>query len=119
MNFLLTTSPIPYLPVWLDREADLFVIVDLIDYNWMSEWMWYKKKSQRTAGHRVKWYAYRTGRQCGVRVSLYLHVLITARAWGPRPSTRHVSDHRNGQSLDCRRDNLHWATRKQNRANIK
>lgn len=38
----------------------------------------------------------------------YLHHSVCARAHGPRPSLEHVCEAINGDSLDCRSDNLRW-----------
>ena len=108
---------VPFLPVYLDM-AGTFAIVDRIDWEWAKEFTWGKKKSQRTTGHRYEVYAYRTVWLNGVHFSEYLHVEITKRIYGPRPSPKHVADHLNGNRLDCRRMNLQWKTKRQNRANV-
>lgn len=41
----------------------------------------------------------------------YLHHCVCAEANGPRPSPDHVCEALNGDSLDCRRENLRWALR--------
>lgn len=53
----------------------------------------------------------------GVAKTIFLHREITIRAYGPPPSPLHVSDHLNGDSLDCRHVNLRWATLSQNARN--
>lgn len=116
MDFLLCESPIPYTTIFLDM-AGTFCIVDLEDWAWAKHHVWSKKKTQRTPGHRLEYYAYRTTTVIGVRMSVYLHVLICRRAYGPPPKRGMVADHKDGVRLDCRRSNLQWATRKGNRAN--
>lgn len=91
------------------------VIIDLRDWAWATRWKWRGKHDK----HKRKIYAYRIGKTwTDKRTSLYLHVELHRRL-KKRPSRRHVLvDHRNGNSLDCRRVNLRWATRSQNRLNI-
>lgn len=105
--------------IYLDNRASVWAVVDEVDYHWAVRWLWAAKNSKR--GNKV--YAYRTlsDRSRGYKVtsSLYLHVQIMERTGIVRPSEKHlVVDHRNGDSLDCRRSNLRWATRSMNRRNI-
>lgn len=58
-------------------------------------------------------------RKCVGGRTLFLHREITRRAHGPPPLDNYMSDHKNGDTLDCRRRNLHWQTRAQNAMNIK
>lgn len=68
-----------------------------------------------------KWYAARQGnlvyaqrevrREDGSRTTVFLHQIILP----PKPGF--LSDHENGDGLDCRRDNLRYATRLQNGSN--
>ena len=94
------------------------VLVDDIDYEWAVQWKWYAKPSK--SRHII--YACRTLtlRVCGKRkdICLFLHVEIMKRIKKP-PTRRHtISDHRFGNTLDCRRAMLRWATPKMNRKNI-
>lgn len=38
----------------------------------------------------------------------YLRVMVAERYFGPRPSPAHVCRHLNGDTLDCRSENLAW-----------
>lgn len=103
--------------IWLNAELTLAALVDPEDYDFFSRWRWFAKPNSRG----LKFYAFRGTSIAGVRgVSLYLHVEILKRFKPERPSPRHTQgDHRNGDSLDCRRLNLRWATPSENRLNLR
>lgn len=108
------TSTIPYLPLYLSGKGDHCVIVDLKHFMWASQWKWSAKPSKN--GKKI--YACRSGSFSGRSVSVFLHKEICFRKWGMPPTPSHIiADHDNGKSLDCREDNLHWATPSMNRQN--
>lgn len=118
---LLHQSPLPFVPVFLD-EQEMFCIVDTQDHTWAMRWRWRPKWDK----HGRKAYAVRSAdvgeswRGAGRRqVTVYLHKEICLRAHGLPPTSRHtIGDHCDGVSLNCRRDNLRWATPSMNRLNI-
>jgi hypothetical protein len=113
----------------LSDRWDLQVLIDEEDLDWARQWNWGHNtgsgKSSRLHLGKVshhKIYAKRCwrpeGKSAGIQITVYLHVAICERAYGPRPSATHLADHLNGDGLDCRRSNLRWATPSQNRRNI-
>ncbi len=94
----------------------MYAVVDLIDYPFAMQWRW---KAIRSKGRKEKWYAFRTSRILGRHVAYFLHKEICLRAHGLPPSKDHlIGDHLDGDSLNCRRLNLAWATSSQNRRNL-
>lgn len=109
---------VPYRPIWLDVANNLFAVVDVEDYEWALQWQWRPKPNSRGK----KFYAvrsYRLGGRGGRNVSVFLHKSILLRS-DPigRTARRKIADHQNGQSLDCRRSNLRWASARENNMNL-
>jgi hypothetical protein len=110
---------LPERRIYLDDRAERYAVVDDDDYQYFVRWRWAPKFSK---GRLRKCYAYRTKteRSQGSKrtSSLYLHVEILKRSGVARPSAYHIiGDHRDGDSLNCRKANLRWATSSQNRRN--
>lgn len=100
------------------------VQLDAIDYQWAVRWRWFAKPSNGSGGRVRKIYAFRAirvgGRTNGQPRSLWLHREICLRAYGPPPDLWHtITDHRDGDSLNCRRANLRWATPSMNARNTR
>lgn len=100
--------------ITLHAERDVWCLVDLEDYGWASAFRW------NCGWHtKTKWKIY-AKRNVGVaRDTVYLHREIMLRVSGeadPDFLCAHHAHHLNGQSLDCRRANLQWATKSLNAA---
>jgi hypothetical protein len=101
--------------LYLDVHCEKYALLDYVDYQWAIQWCWKIKCSRG----RRKWYAIRNGSIDGRSVSIYLHVQVMLRTGIARPDWPTVMvDHRDGDSMNCRRGNLRWATPKMNRANL-
>jgi hypothetical protein len=101
-----------------ERNDRLFAIVDRQEYDFAQQFSW---ACHKQGGWRYpNYYARRTaGRNEDVShgTPFYLHVEIM-KLVAPSPSPNHtIADHRNGNTLDCRRCNLRWVTLTENRAN--
>lgn len=103
--------------IYLGRAAEVFCLVDEVDYEWATQWRW-GFTFDRT---KRKMYATRMTRlhgRAGPQTKVYLHKAILERAGLTPPSTAHtIGDHEDGDSLNNQRDNLRWATTVQNRRN--
>jgi hypothetical protein len=112
-------------------KNDLFALVSFEDYVWAQQWRWSIKYSrglrkcylrrnvQETKGRPIV--CSDTGRQMRDRIqrTLFLHSAIAMRAELHKPSPAHkLIDHKNGDGLDCRRENLRWVTPSMNRINV-
>jgi hypothetical protein len=98
--------------IWLDVKAGIYATVSFEDYAWALQWKWQITWDR----HKRKAYATRSTWSGGRRIKLYLHKEILKRAMKLPPTRRHtMGDHGTGDSLNCQRWNLEWATPSQNR----
>lgn len=118
--------------ICLSNHVDLHALISPEDVGWARQWLWchtygsggkIRDKGRLTGAIKRganpdKIYARRSTRIAGQSVTYFLHREITIRAYGPPPGPAYVSDHLNGDSLDCRRENLRWATLSQNARNL-
>src|SRR5262245_60218257 len=104
-------SQTPWRRLVLSEKHDIWCLVDADHLPWIGQWKWNWAWHNRTPN---KYYAKRNiGPE---RSTIYLHRELMLHLQPPL-SLDLVVDHINGQSLDCRVDNLRWVTAAQNRAN--
>ena len=101
-----------YKILYIKSDLSLWVAMDHVDWEWAHHFMWnYKPRESGLSSH---WYAKRNvGRE---RTPVYLHVEIMRRKMA-MPKGMPITDHINGNTLDCRRNNLRWTTPKINANN--
>lgn len=103
--------------IYGDDRASVWAVVDEVDYQWAIQWRWNPKRFRGKVYLRRAVNKYAEGVRIGA-ATLYLHIEIMRRSGVIPLSDQHVLvDHRNGDSLDCRRHNLRWATSSINRIN--
>jgi hypothetical protein len=88
----------------------LIVLVDDEDYEWLKQWKWRRQKGHKT------FYAKRHI-QGNKNAQILMHREILKKKLGGELGQRLVTDHRNGNGLDNRRENLRLVTRSINHQN--
>lgn len=102
-----------------DSDDSLFALIDPDDYAWVSRHRWSIVKSRARGDNPRKLYAVRKESGWSGGRTIYLHKEVLERSGIKPPSDKHViGDHRNGDSLDCRKINLRWATHAMNAKNL-
>lgn len=103
--------------IYADDYGNIAARVDEEDYQWAIQWRWHAVANSRGK----KFYLKRTegNSKYGGTRGIYLHVAIHERRKIRKPSRHHTMvDHGDGDSLNCRRYNLSWATPSMNARNI-
>lgn len=109
--------------IHLSDRFDVYALVDAIDYEWALHFKWchtygsgeYVEVAEDVFAIARPDHMY--ARRCVGGKTLFLHREILNKWKGPPLSHRLIGDHLNGKTLDCRRKNLRWATRRQNSQN--
>lgn len=113
-------TPAPHeFRIYGDDNGSIFAAVDEEDWHHLIQWLWSPKWSR--GGRKV--YLRRNsqvgkGRTERTRKTIFLHQAVMERKGDIPPSPLHtIIDHRNSDGLDCRRQNLRWATHSMNSLN--
>lgn len=80
-------------------------LVDDEDFELVSKFNWSATKARKT------WYAKRYVNRDGLETTISLHVMLLP------PKEGFITDHKNGNGLDCQKHNLRYATWQQNNRN--
>lgn len=106
------------LPIYLSADCSIYCVVSRHRYPFFSQWKWRWIASK---GKKRKLYArrsFRVGGRGGRNTNFYIHKEVCLLVNGLPPTPEHtVGDHKDGDSLNCRDNNLHWATPIENRRN--
>lgn len=103
--------------IYADDYANVNAIVDWIDYQYLIQWRWKLKQSKSYPGSKkIKKYLARTAhegtRDDRVCCTVFMHTVIMERKGIPKPKTdkKLIVDHADSDELNCRRNNLRYAT---------
>ena len=100
-----------YSTITISRCGEFFVKVDPEALELLKPYTW----SKHSCG-KGKIYARATrSPYTGDYLRLYMHRFIAENFIGPAPSAKHVVDHKNGDGLDNRVENLRWLDAFENR----
>jgi len=105
-----------FIKLYLTPErAEQFVMVDAIDYGWLSQWTWQLHFNQKGKPYPARQYG---SWRYNTRMRVYLHRAVLEQAVGPPPDDKRIlADHINGDVFNARRENLRWVTRSENARN--
>lgn len=111
--------------IYADDYANIYAVVDQIDYQYLIQWRWKLKASKVSANtKKPKVYLARTGHEtiginCRICSTIFMHTVIMERKGTPKPKTdkKIIVDHADSDEFNCRRDNLRYATLSFNRRN--
>lgn len=118
--------------IYGDDKGLIYALVDREDFQFLSQWKWSPKFSRGGKKiylrrnlqilHEASKVCPETGSRLRKRTqkTLFLHQAVMELK-GDKPQTPDhcIIDHRNGNSMDCRKSNIRWVTRSQNNQNIR
>lgn len=116
--------------IYGSKDLSVFALVDYEDYQELSKYRWSPKWSRggkifylrRTVEESwaPSFFCEHEGRRIRHRTqrTLFLHAAVMDLSGVPKPSPEHTMvDHIDRDSMNCRRENLRWATPKMNARN--
>jgi hypothetical protein len=111
---LVDLSWTPWRRIWLSQREPIWTLVDAADFDWLSQWTW-------NVWHdgRKHWQLYAKRNTGERRDTVRMHRELQIRN-DPRDAdfmAVHLVDHINGQTLDNRRANRRWSTKRDNNIN--
>lgn len=106
--------------IYGDDRAEMFALVDQIDYQFLVQWRWSPKWSRGNRKVYLRRVMHEGARASRVQRTLFLHSAVLARMGVKPPTPKHtLIDHRDGNGMNCQRGNLRWATPSMNALNVK
>jgi hypothetical protein len=111
---LVDLSRTPWRRIWLSSREPIWTLVDAADFDWLMQWQW-------NVWHdgRKHWQIYAKRNTGERRDTVRMHRELQIRN-DPRDAdfmAVHLVDHINGQTLDNRRANRRWSTKRDNNIN--
>lgn len=101
--------------IWLSQREPIWTLVDAVDYAWLSANVWNVWHAGSNRGDSWMLYAKRNVGPTRSTVRMHREIMIAADPGRDDAFlAAHVVDHINGQTLDNRRCNLRWATKRDN-----
>ncbi|BCA04059.1 HNH endonuclease [Bradyrhizobium diazoefficiens] len=108
-------SATPCRRIWLSQRQPIWTLVDAVDYAWLSANVWNVWHAGTGRGDSWMLYAKRNVGPSRSTVRMHREIMIAADPGRDEAFlAAHVVDHINGQTLDNRRCNLRWATKRDN-----
>lgn len=105
--------------IYGDDMAQIYAVVDEEDYQHCLQWLWSPKWSRGGRKFYLRRLLSKGEWRERTRHTRFLHTEIMLRKGDVPPCLRHnLIDHLDGDSMNCRRSNLRWATGSMNRVNI-
>lgn len=118
---LVDLSWTPWRRIWLSSREPIWTLVDADEYEWLSRWQWNVWHAGN--GRHDSWMKYAKRNTGERRDTVRMHRDLQIRS-NPPPEqeyekflAQHVVDHVNGQTLDNRKANRKWVSKRENAIN--
>jgi hypothetical protein len=114
---LVDLSWTPWRRIWLSAREPVWTLVDAVDFDWLSQNVWNEWHAGNDRHDDWMRYAKRNVGRSRATLRMHREILIKADPRDDEFLRTHSGDHINGQTLDNRRANLRWSTKKANARN--